>query len=77
LNYGNNDGFDFSFSIADCKQQTSHREATTAAIGIHPFVVGTPGGAEALRRVLENFKDQKLVWVTDVGAVLDASAEKQ
>lgn len=33
------------------------REATIVAIGIHPFVVGTPDGAEALRRVLENFKN--------------------
>jgi hypothetical protein len=42
----------------------SVREATIVAIGIHPFVVGTPDGAEALRRVLENFKNQKPVWVT-------------
>ena len=48
-------------------------EATVVAIGIHPFVVGTPDGAAALRRVLENFKKQKLVWVTDVQAVLDAA----
>ena len=53
------------------------REATVVAIGIHPFVVGTPDGAEAIRRVLENFKSQKLVWVTDVQAVLDAAGEKR
>jgi allantoinase len=53
------------------------REATVVAIGIHPFVVGTPDGAAALRAVLENFKKQKLVWVTDVQAVLDAAAQKQ
>jgi allantoinase len=46
------------------------REATIVAIGIRSFVVGTPDGARALRRVLENFKNQKLVWVTDVQAVL-------
>ena len=51
------------------------REATVIAIGIHPFVVGTPAGAAALRRVLENFKKQELVWVTDVQAVLDAMGE--
>ena len=51
------------------------REATIVAIGIHPFVVVTPDGAEAWRRVLENFKNQKLVWVTDVQAVLDAMGE--
>lgn len=48
-------------------------EATVVAIGIHPFVFGTPDGAAALRRVLENLKSQKLVWVTDVQAVLDAA----
>jgi allantoinase len=52
------------------------REATVVAIGIHPFVVGTPAGAAALRRVLEDFKKQKLVWVTDVEAVLAATGEK-
>jgi hypothetical protein len=41
------------------------RDASIVAIGIHPFVIGTPDGAEALGRVLENFKRQKLGWVTD------------
>jgi len=49
------------------------REATIVAIGIHPFVVGTPDGAAALRRVLEWLKQQKQVWVTDVQAVMDAA----
>jgi hypothetical protein len=40
-------------------------------------VVGTPDGAEALRRVFENFKNQKLVWMTDVQPVLDVAGEKQ
>jgi allantoinase len=53
------------------------REATVVAIGIHPFVMGTPAGAAALRRVLENFKQQKLVWVTDVQAVLNAAGEQR
>lgn len=52
------------------------RDATVVAIGIHPFVVGMPDGAAVLRRVLENFKGQKLVWVTDVQAVLNAAGEK-
>jgi hypothetical protein len=38
--------------------------------------MGTPAGAAALRRVLEHFKQQKLVWVTDVEAVLAAAGEK-
>jgi len=50
------------------------REATVVAIGIHPFVVGTPDGAEALRRVLENLKNQKLVWITDVEAIMDVAS---
>ena len=33
-----------------------NREATVVAIRIHHFVVGTPSGAAALRRVLENLK---------------------
>jgi len=39
-------------------------------------VFGTPSGAAALRRILENFKSQDLVWVTDVEAVLDAAGVK-
>jgi len=52
------------------------RQATVVAIGIHPFVVGTPDGAAALRRVLENFKSQRLVWVTDVQGIVNAIGEK-
>jgi len=51
------------------------REATVVAIGIHPFVVGTPAGAAAMRRVLESFKKMNLVWITDVEAVLKAAGE--
>jgi allantoinase len=51
------------------------REATVVAIGIHPFVVGTPAGAAAMRRVLESFKKMNLVWTTDVEAVLKAAGE--
>lgn len=58
--------------VKEAETNPSH-EATVVAIGIHPFVVGTPDGAAALRRVLEYLKSQKLVWVTDVQAVLDAA----
>ena len=51
------------------------REATVVVIGIHPFVMGTPAGAAAMRRVLESFKKMKPVWVTDVEAVLKAAGE--
>lgn len=49
------------------------RPATVVAIGIHPFVVGTPAGAAAMRRVLQKLKAQPLVWLTDVEAVLHAA----
>ena len=51
-------------------------EATVVAIGLHPFVVGTPAGAAAMRRVLENLQKQNVVWVTDTEAVLRAAGAK-
>ena len=68
---------DYVTGLAREAEAHPDRDATIVAIGIHPFVVGTPDGAEALRRVLENFEKQKLVWVTDVQAVMDAAGEKQ
>ena len=52
-----------------------NRQATVVAIGIHPFVVGTPAGAAAMRRVIESFKEMNLVWITDAEAVLKAAGE--
>jgi hypothetical protein len=52
------------------------REATTVVIGIHPFVIGTPDGAAALRRVLLRFKSDDAVWLTDTDAILKAAALK-
>lgn len=52
-----------------------NREATVIAIGIHPFVVGTPAGAAAIRRVLESLKKMEPVWVTDVETMLKAAGE--
>lgn len=49
------------------------RGATVVAIGIHPFVVGTPNGAAALRRTLEALKKLQTVWLTDVEAVVQIS----
>jgi allantoinase len=46
-------------------------------IGIHPFVVGTPDGAAALRRVLTRLKKDESVWLTDTEAILKASDLKQ
>ena len=67
---------DYVTELAREAEADPNREATVVAIGIHPFVFGTPTGAAALRRVLENFKSQKLVWLTDVEAVLRAAGEK-
>jgi allantoinase len=49
------------------------RDATIVAIGIHPFVVGTPAGAAAMRRVLETLQKERLVWLTDVESALRAA----
>lgn len=49
------------------------RPATVVAIGIHPFVVGTPAGAAALRRVLEALRANDQVWLADVEAVASAA----
>jgi allantoinase len=67
---------DYVTELAQDAASSRDGEVTVVAIGIHPFVVGTPAGAAALRRVLENFKKQNLVWVTDVQALLDAIGEK-
>lgn len=67
---------DYVDELAREAEADPSREATVVAIGIHPFVMGTPAGGAALRRVLEHFKQQKLVWVTDVEAVLVAAGEK-
>ncbi|MFI5014103.1 MAG: polysaccharide deacetylase [Hyphomicrobiales bacterium] len=52
------------------------RQATTVVIGIHPFVVGTPDGAAALRRVLSRLKQDDAVWLADTEAILEAAGLK-
>ena len=42
-------------------------------IGIHPFVVGAPDGAAALRRVLARLKMDDAVWLADTDAILAAA----
>ena len=66
---------DYVTELASDAAAHPDREATVVAIGIHPFVVGTPTGAASLRRVLDDFKKQSLVWVTDVQSVLEAAGE--
>lgn len=64
---------DYVSELAREAESHPEAEATVVAIGIHPFVVGTPDGAAAMRRVLENLKKQKLVWLTDVQAIMDVA----
>ncbi len=64
---------DYVTELAREAEADPAREATIVAIGIHPFVVGTPAGAAALRRVLENFKAQKQVWIADTDEVAAAA----
>jgi hypothetical protein len=61
---------DYVMELAQEARADPTREATTVAIGIHSFVVGTPDGAAAMRRVLERLKKVDEVWLTDTGAIM-------
>jgi allantoinase len=61
---------DYVLELANEARADPAREATTVVIGIHPFVVGTPDGAAALRRVLTRLKKDDAVWLTDTDAIL-------
>jgi allantoinase len=63
---------DYVLELADEARTDPAREATTVVIGIHPFVIGTPDGAAALRRVLSRLKKDDKVWLTDTEAILKA-----
>lgn len=67
---------DYISELAREAEKDPGRPATVVAIGIHPFVVGTPAGAASLRRVLDAIRKQKLVWVTDVEAVVAAAVDR-
>jgi len=67
---------DYVLELADEARADPSREATTVVIGIHPFVVGTPDGAAALRRVLVRLKKDNAVWLTDTDAILTAAGVK-
>jgi peptidoglycan/xylan/chitin deacetylase (PgdA/CDA1 family) len=64
---------DYVSELAREARANPAREATTVVIGIHPFVIGTPDGAAALRRVLLRFKSDDAVWLTDTDAILKAA----
>lgn len=63
---------DYVLELANEGRADPARDATTVVIGIHPFVVGTPEGAAALRRVLLRLKTDDAVWLTDTDAILKA-----
>jgi len=65
---------DYVLELAREARADPSREATTVVIGIHPFVVGTPDGAAAMRRVLLRLKRDDAVWLTDTDAILKAAA---
>ena len=67
---------DYVLELANEARADPSREATTVVIGIHPFVVGTPDGAAALRRVLSRLKTDDAVWLTDTDAILKAAVPK-
>src|SRR5947207_14600846 len=67
---------DYVLELAAEARADPAREATTAVIGIHPFVIGTPDGAAALRRVLSRLKKDDQVWLTDTDAILKAAELK-
>jgi allantoinase len=64
---------DYVLELAAEARADPAREATTAVIGIHHFVSGTPDGAAALRRVLSRLKKDDQVWLADTDAILKAA----
>ena len=67
---------DYVSELASESRADPAREATTVVIGIHPFVIGTPDGAAALRRVLSRLKKDDQVWLTETDAILKAAGLK-
>ncbi len=64
---------DYVLELASEGRADSAREATTVVIGLHPFVVGTPDGAAAMRRVLLRLKKEGAVWLADTETILKAA----
>jgi allantoinase len=64
---------DYILELAAEARAEPTREAAAVVIGIHPFVVGTPDGAAAMRRVLLRLKQEDLVWLTDTDSLRKAA----
>jgi len=67
---------DYVSELAAEARANPARGATTVVIGIHPFVVGTPDGAAAMRRVLVRLKKDDTVWLADTDAICKAAGLK-
>ncbi|MDX2226180.1 MAG: polysaccharide deacetylase [Verrucomicrobiae bacterium] len=67
---------DYVGELAREAKNNPDRPATVVAIGIHPFVMGSPDGAAALRRTLETLKKMPQVWLTDTDTVMEVSKSK-
>jgi allantoinase len=67
---------DYVLELANEARADPARQATTAVIGIHPFVIGTPDGAAAMRRVLSRLQKDEKVWLTETDAILKAASLK-
>src|SRR5262245_46317538 len=67
---------DYVLELAREARADPARAATTVVIGIHPFVIGTPDGAAALRRVPSRLKKDEPVWLPDTAAILKAAGLK-
>jgi allantoinase len=67
---------DYVLELAREARADPAREATIVVIGIHPFVVGTPDGAAAMRRVLTRLQKEDTVWLADTEAILKAAGGK-
>jgi allantoinase len=67
---------DYVLELAGEARAEPEREATTVVIGVHPFVIGTPDGAAAMRRVLSRLKKDDKVWLCDTDMILAAAGLK-
>ena len=56
---------DYIGELAQEARSDPKAQATTVVVGLHPFVIGTPDGAAAMRRLLERLKTNDQVWLTD------------
>lgn len=66
---------DYARELNDEAQADPSLGAVAVVIGVHPFVMGTPDGAVAMRRTLHALKQLPNVWLTDTDAVAEFVAK--